>query len=79
MFFKKTYKININFQSKVNFQHILEKEEIKLRFNLYVTSIIKHLSIKEEANDKELYEPYSHKWFGVLPFFWKWFSLSEKK
>jgi len=50
-----------------------------LRFNLYVTSIIKHLSKKEEENDKELYGAYSHKWFGVLPFFWKWFSLNEKK
>lgn len=51
-----------------------------MNFHSYITFLIKQFNKRPRVhtNVNEL-ETMSHKWFGILPFMWKWLMIDIKK
>lgn len=53
---------------------------IKMSVTSYVSSLIKHFSNREEKTDqKPLQARWTERWFGILPFLWRWIVINQKK
>jgi len=46
----------------------------------YVTSLIKHFTTKEKKVGPSAIEiRWTERWFGILPFLWRWVITEQKK
>ncbi len=50
-----------------------------MRFNVYITEILKDLAKREKQTKSKPSPAYSHKWFGILPFLLKFLRKQRKK
>lgn len=53
---------------------------IKLSLRAYVIFLVnRYRSENAVVEEVTFSDKHSHRWFGLLPFLWKWFIIGQKK